>query len=385
MPQLSSFNKTDTPVTPPLSLYVHVPWCIKKCPYCDFNSHVSKDPIAEQLYIKALINDIDANQELINSRTIETIFIGGGTPSLLSAKAYQYLFEHIKKNYKLANNAEITLEANPGTIDYQKFKDYRLIGINRLSIGIQSFQDSHLKKLGRIHSSANAQTAIEHAKKAGFDNFNLDLMHGLPNQTQDEALDDLNIALTFKPKHLSWYQLTIEANTLFYKQQPVLPNDDILADIELAGFEILKDYNQYEISAFSQSGFQCQHNINYWNFGDYLGIGAGAHSKITNNNLISRFEKKRMPKDYLTSPTININQRIISDKELPFEFMLMASRLKQPIRKDLFKDRTGLNIEVIRPELQQALQKRLITENSQAIRITEPGFRFLNDFQSLFI
>ena len=369
----------------PLSLYIHVPWCIKKCPYCDFNSHVAPNVIAEQMYIKALIADLDINKNLINNRIIETIFIGGGTPSLLSAKAYQYLFEHIKKNYNLANNAEITLEANPGTIDYQKFKDYRAIGINRLSIGIQSFQDRHLKKLGRIHSSANAKVAIEHAQNAGFDNFNLDLMHGLPNQTLEEALSDLKTALTFNPKHLSWYQLTIEANTIFYKQQPLLPSDDILADIELAGFEILKKYNHYEISAFSKSGFQCNHNINYWNFGDYLGIGAGAHSKISHDSQILRFEKKRMPKDYLESPSININKRIITKKELPFEFMLMASRLKKPIQKSLFKDRTTLDIEVIRPELELALQKKLITENKQLITLTEHGFRFLNEFQSLFI
>ena len=369
----------------PLSLYIHVPWCIKKCPYCDFNSHVSTDPIAEQLYIKALIDDLDANCQLINNRIIQTIFIGGGTPSLLSAKAYQYLFEHINKNYNLAANAEITLEANPGTIDYQKFKNYREIGINRLSIGIQSFNDEHLKKLGRIHSSDNAQKAIEHAKNAGFENFNIDLMHGLPNQTLDEALKDLQIALTFNPKHLSWYQLTIEANTIFYKQQPALPNDDVLADIELAGFKVLKDYNHYEISAFSQENYQCQHNLNYWNFGDYLGIGAGAHSKISNNEKLLRFEKKRMPKDYLSMPKQNINQRVIDEKELPFEFMLMASRLKQPIKKNLFENRTGLNIDVIRPQLKQALDKKLITENIDAIIVTKHGFRFLNEFQGLFI
>ncbi len=282
-----------------LSLYIHMPWCVKKCPYCDFNSHALKGEIDEQSYIKALIDDLDSHQLPTDSRFL-SIFIGGGTPSLFSAQAYQRLFKHLQQNYSLHSDIEITLEANPGTIDFEKFQSYCDVGINRLSIGVQSFNDKHLQKLGRIHNSDHAKRAIDIAQQAGFKNFNLDLMHGLPNQTDLEAAQDLKTALSFKPPHLSWYQLTIEPNTVFYKQHPTLPNEQQLEAIENIGQHCLSDYQHYEISAFCLPEHQCQHNLNYWRFGDYLGIGAGAHSKLTQNSdtlEVSRFEKKRMPKE----------------------------------------------------------------------------------------
>ncbi len=339
----------------------------------------------ENAYVDALIQDLDSQHASLSSRTINTVFIGGGTPSLLSGDAYHRLFQHIRTHYTLNDTAEITLEANPGTVDYERFKSYRDIGINRLSIGIQSFNDVHLKKLGRIHSANNAETAINSAKKAGFDNFNLDIMHGLPGQTVAEALGDVRAALSFKPPHLSWYQLTLEPNTIFYKTKPTLPSEGVLADIEEGGFRLLNKYQHYEISAFSQANKHCRHNENYWTFGDYLGIGAGAHSKLTTETGITRFEKKRMPKDYIAAPCININQREMGKDALPFEFMLMVSRLKRPIEKKLFEQRTGQSISCISNPLEEAGKLNLITENEHAIQITEHGFRFLNEFQGLFL
>lgn len=378
-PKKAPSNITD------ISLYIHIPWCIQKCPYCDFNSHKAPAQLTEDLYIKALIDDLAANHALLDKRIIKTIFIGGGTPSLISSTSYQKLFNYLSQHHHLAKDIEITLEANPGTIDYTKFQSYRDIGINRLSIGIQSFNDEQLKRLGRIHSSQNAQMAIELALKAGFDNFNLDLMHGLPKQTPKQAQQDLTTALSFEPPHLSWYQLTIEPNTIFYSQKPVLPNENILLEIESEGYQQLSHYQHYEISAFCQANKQCQHNLNYWQFGDYLGIGAGAHSKISDNKAIFRFEKKRMPKDYMAMPSENINYRSISEQALAFEFMLMNSRLKQPIDKTLFETRTTLNIEAIRPQLDRAHFLQLIEEKDDAITITEHGYRYLNEFQELFL
>lgn len=372
-------------VQTPLSLYIHTPWCIQKCPYCDFNSHKAPQTNQEDAYIDALIADLASHTEQLSQRQFQTIFIGGGTPSLLSAKAYQRLFAYLNDHFDLKPNIEITLEANPGTVDYERFESYRRIGINRLSMGIQSFNDKHLKKLGRIHSSLNAQTAIQSAIAAGFDNFNLDIMHGLPNQTIEEALEDIETALSFKPPHFSWYQLTIEPNTIFYKQQPKLPDDEVLLEIEAKGKAILKNYQHYEISAFCQPDKYCRHNENYWLFGDYLGIGAGAHSKITQSDGVYRFEKKRMPQDYLKSPETNIQHRRIKPDELAFEFMLMVSRLKRPIPKELFETRTGLSVESIRPQLEKALSLKLISEFDKEITVTEHGFRFLNEFQAMFL
>lgn len=364
-----------------LALYIHTPWCIQKCPYCDFNSHKADNNLNQQRYIDALIADFNAAWPMIKGRPIDSIFIGGGTPSLIEAKYYQRLFAAIQAHTPFSAAIEITLEANPGTVDNHRFQDYFDCGINRLSIGVQSFNDAHLKALGRIHDSQTASNAIDAAKKAGFNNFNLDLMHGLPNQTAEQAQSDLKTALSFQPPHLSWYQLTIEPNTVFYKKTPTLPNEQELEQIEMTGLNLLQDYQHYEISAFAKQGNQCRHNLTYWTFGDYLGIGAGAHSKLGHQ----RFEKKRMPNDYMASPTINIKQRSLDDKARAFEFMLMASRLKMPISKETFEQNTSLPFEQLRPQLEQAKKLKMITESTDSIAVTPHGFRYLNDFQGLFL
>ena len=293
----------STLALPPLSLYIHVPWCIRKCPYCDFNSHAATPVLPEDEYIDALLADLTQDLDWVQNRPIQSIFIGGGTPSLLSVRAYEKLFRGLKQHLDFAADIEITLEANPGTFEAEKFSGYFALGINRLSIGIQSFNSTFLHKLGRVHDGEQALRAVQIAKDAGFTSFNLDLMHGLPGQTVDDALADLKQALAFAPPHLSWYQLTIEPNTEFYKRPPVLPIDDALWDIQEAGLELLAQhgYEHYEISAHAKAGFAAKHNINYWQFGDYLGIGAGAHGKITfpESGEIIRSQKTRMPSDYL--------------------------------------------------------------------------------------
>ncbi len=298
MVSTAHFNK---PI--PLALYIHIPWCIRKCPYCDFNSHAVKEAIPEESYLQALIRDLEADLDQIPLRPIQSIFIGGGTPSLFSPDALAALLEAIAARVALARSLEVTLEANPGTVEQTRFVGFRQAGINRLSLGIQSFQPEKLKVLGRIHDDQEAVQAVMAAKQAGFENFNLDLMFGLPNQSLEDALFDLNTALSLKPTHLSWYQLTIEPNTLFYHRKPPLPADDDIWEIQHHGQALLAShgFHQYEISAYSQFGFQSRHNLNYWEFGDYLGIGAGAHAKITNphNHTITRFWKTKHPKEYL--------------------------------------------------------------------------------------
>ena len=288
---------------PPLSLYIHVPWCVRKCPYCDFNSHESKGELPEQQYIETLLEDLKADSSYIQGRKIHSIFIGGGTPSLFSAEAYQRLFEEIQTLVPFADNIEITLEANPGTVEQGRFAEYRRIGINRLSIGIQSFDAEKLEALGRIHSNDEAIHAAEQAREAGFDNFNLDLMFGLPEQSTREALNDLKTAITLKPAHISWYQLTLEPNTVFHRYPPALPEDDLIFTMQETGQALLAShgYQHYETSAYTKEGHACQHNLNYWRFGDYLGIGAGAHGKITlpEQNQIIRTRKSRQPDHYL--------------------------------------------------------------------------------------
>jgi oxygen-independent coproporphyrinogen-3 oxidase len=374
---------------PPLSLYIHVPWCIRKCPYCDFNSHKADDTLPEKEYIQALIADLDQDLPWVQGREIKSIFFGGGTPSLLSAEAYEQLFHELTKRLRFADDIEITLEANPGTFEAKKFSDYRKLGINRLSIGIQSFQPQHLQKLGRVHDGDQALAAINKAKKAGFDNFNLDLMHGLPGQTLEQAMSDLNTALSFQPNHLSWYQLTIEPNTEFYKRPPVLPEDDTLWDIQESGFALLADhgFEHYEISAFCRPGKASQHNLNYWQFGDYLGIGAGAHGKITlaDAHTILRTNKTRLPKDYLNpDKSFLAGKQTIDPEDIGLECLMNGLRLRQGIAVEQFETHTGLTLDAVSGPLQTG-QRLGLLKIDKRISTTEKGQQYLNDVLALFL
>jgi len=340
----------------PLSLYIHLPWCVRKCPYCDFNSHTAKKILPEQTYIEALIRDFNYHLEEIKERELVSIFFGGGTPSLFSAAALEKLLAHIKSHLKFAAHIEITLEANPGAIDVEHFKGYYAIGINRISLGIQSFQNEKLKALGRIHDSAAALHAFYCAKDAGFENINIDLMHGLPHQSLEDAYNDLEMAFKINPTHLSWYQLTLEPNTFFAHSPPPLPNDETLDEIYFSGEKkIIKcGYRHYEISAFCKQKYKCAHNLNYWEFGDYVGIGAGAHSKLTNidKKQIKRFIKIKHPDAYMSAMSVDeknfiMEEKIISPQNLPFEFMLNALRLYKKIPFSLFTQRTFLTYQDI--------------------------------------
>ena len=374
--------------TVPLSLYVHIPWCVRKCPYCDFNSH-EKSSMDEPAYITALLHDLAQDKSLAQGRSISSIFFGGGTPSLFSAQSYDRLVQEIHNLITIENNAEITLEANPGTFEYQKFKDYHRAGINRLSIGVQSFETEKLATLGRIHNTTEAITAARKAREAGFDNINIDLMHGLPDQTPQQALADLNTAMELQPTHLSWYQLTIEPNTAFYSKPPILPVEETLWHIEQEGKQRIHDggYMQYETSAYSKPNKQCQHNLNYWQFGDYMALGAGAHGKITHpeSREVFRYQKTRLPKDYLNAENnFTSKQETIAAGDLAFEFFMNAFRLHGPVSKSFFTHRTFLPVEHIRPSMEKALKQELITETEQHWQTTDLGNRFLNTLLQLF-
>ena len=367
----------------PLALYIHVPWCVRKCPYCDFNSHQATGELPVAAYVQALLADARQQVERGQARPIETIFIGGGTPSLLPASAYAELFDGLQQLYYFADDIEITLEANPGTVEQAKFRAYRDLGINRLSIGIQSFSPEKLQALGRIHDRDEALRAAEAARAAGFDNFNLDLMHGLPGQSLDEAVADVRQAMALGPTHLSWYQLTIEPNTVFYRDPPVLPEDEILWAIQEAGQEVLADagYAQYEVSAYAQAGRQCRHNRNYWEFGDYLAIGAGAHGKLTDTSGVFRFNQTRLPKDYLAAAAtgrFTAQSGYVRDDELVFEFMLNALRLKQGVDAALFEARTGVPFARIAPVVDGLRQRGLLVEEKNRLACTPTGFNYLN-------
>lgn len=374
---------------PPLSLYIHVPWCVRKCPYCDFNSHKADAHLPEDDYVSALLNDLKQDLGWVQGREIHSIFIGGGTPSLLSVNAYDNLFNGLKTVLNFSANIEITMEANPGTFEAEKFKGYRQLGINRLSIGVQSFQDHQLSHLGRIHSGKDAINAINMAKDAGFDNFNLDFMHGLPDQTLEHALADLKQGIDLKPTHISWYQLTIEPNTEFYKYPPTLPQDETLWAIQEAGQALLAEhgYKQYEISAYAQAGRQAKHNLNYWQFGDYLGVGAGAHGKITllNEQKIIRTSKTRLPKDYLNPNKIHSSNIIeIEPEDLDLEFFMNVLRLYQGTSFDIYEQRTGLSIKNCKQKIQQAIAAGLL-EDSNEIKTTHKGQLFLNELLEKFL
>ncbi len=372
----------------PLSLYVHFPWCIQKCPYCDFNSHSVKGSIPEQDYLDALLADLDCDLSLISDRPISSIFFGGGTPSLISGSGMEYFLTQLDQKISIIPNAEITLEANPGTVDSDHFEQYRKSGINRLSIGVQSFRDQQLKELGRIHSADEAITAFNIARDSGFENINLDLMFGLPKDGSEGSLFDLQQAIKLKPEHISWYQLTMEPNTLFYQQRPVLPDDDMIWKFQDAGQALLKEhgYLQYEISAYSRDGFQCRHNLNYWKFGDYLGIGAGAHSKISQYDpvRIERFSKLRHPKQYKTKSEHYVERRELNKEDLILEFMMNALRLNEGFFIEEFEASTGLCISELDQRLETAFMKGLIQKNQQQIKPTDKGLRFLNDLLAIF-
>lgn len=367
---------------PPLSLYVHIPWCVRKCPYCDFNSH-ERSEIPEQPYLQALLDDLDQDLQDVQGRAVQSIFFGGGTPSLMSGDFYQQLLTQLRARLAFADDIEITLEANPGTLEQGRFEQYRQAGINRLSIGVQSFNSAHLQALGRIHSSHDALRAAEAARAAGFDNFNLDLMHGLPEQNRAQALEDLEQALALTPTHLSWYELTIEPNTAFYNSPPVQPDPDTLAETEEAGFSLLArhGFQRYEISAFALTNRAARHNLNYWQFGDYLGIGAGAHAKITRpeEDTILRYQKTRQPEAYLAGEGGRRRQpRPVAHADRPLEYFLNTLRLRQGAPTALFTPRTGVAADHLERLLAEAKSKRLLSTEGLFIKCTDLGFRHLN-------
>ncbi len=383
------FNFTNLP---PLSLYIHFPWCVQKCPYCDFNSHELKDPLDEKKYINALISDLEQELPLFWGRSISSIFMGGGTPSLFSPESIDQLISALRARLTFAPDIEITMEANPGTIELGKFKEFNSAGINRLSIGIQSFSDDKLEKLGRIHGRKEAIRAAELAHDAGFNSFNLDLMYGLPNQSLQQAAEDIETAIALEPKHLSHYQLTIEPNTFFHHQPPTVPNDDKLWEMQVACQASLakNDYVQYEISAYAKNNYQCQHNLNYWQFGDYLGIGAGAHGKLSNaaEQKIMRSWKVKQPRDYLDKATSK--KRIAGEKSLTrddatFEFMMNALRLNNGFETAIFQQHVGLPVSTIEKALKQAEEKGWINWDLKRIKPTDIGRQYLNNLLELFM
>lgn len=367
----------------PLSLYIHIPWCVRKCPYCDFNSHQSAS-IPEQEYTQALIKDL-ADTLPKEQRPLTSIFFGGGTPSLFGSESLAKILTATKAHANFADGIEITLETNPGTAEYAHFDQLLEAGINRLSFGAQSFNDKHLEKLGRIHQSDEIFQAVDKAKLAGFENINLDLMHGLPDQTRQEALSDLATGIALAPTHLSWYQLTIEPNTAFYNTPPTLPDDEILSDIQDAGEQLLAQhgYAQYEVSAYSKQGWQSKHNLNYWTFGDYIGAGAGAHSKLTTSDGIFRYQKSRLPEHYMSSPTKKIQHKAVTLEAQPLEFMMNALRLKQGCELKLLMDRTEIDWNRLESTYALLVDRGLCAPLPR-LATTPQGYRFLNTVLSHF-
>jgi len=388
---------------PPLSLYIHIPWCVRKCPYCDFNSHEAREAVPEKEYVAALVRDLELALPLIWGRKVYTVFFGGGTPSLLSGESVAKILRQVRMLLPLDLGAEITLEANPGTVEASRFAAYREAGVNRLSLGIQSFNDAHLQALGRIHSADEAKTAIAIAQRH-FDNLNLDLMYALPHQALDEALQDVRIALSFAPQHLSCYHLTLEPNTLFHHNPPPLPGDDISAEMQQRIEQMLAThgYQHYETSAFAQPNCRARHNLNYWQFGDYLGIGAGAHSKLSFHDKVLRQMRHKQPQAYLDAVEQATPVRArhgeaepsgagvqeeheVSTGDLAFEFMMNALRLNEGFDSTLFQERTSLPLLRVRRELERAVRRGLIVQDHQRIAPTQLGQRFLNDLLEVFL
>jgi len=377
---------------PPLSLYIHFPWCVRKCPYCDFNSHALRDSLPEGAYVDALLKDLEQELPAVWGRTVHTIFMGGGTPSMFSAAAMDRLLSGIRARLSLHPDAEITLEANPGTTEQRRFDGYRDAGINRLSLGIQSLNNTHLEALGRIHSTEQSILAIQAARAAGFDNINMDLMFGLPEQNPEQARADLEAALALQPEHLSWYQLTLEPNTLFHARPPALPNEEEKWAMLTLGRTVLAGhgYTQYEVSAFARGGQGCRHNLNYWRFGDYIGIGAGAHGKITDagSGCVRRRWKKRHPRDYLeaVSHTRYLEgERELSEAESVFEYALNRLRLKEPFSLSEFETCCGLSRSWITPLIQRAQADGLMVWDGEFVQHTDTGWLFLNDLLERFL
>lgn len=376
---------------PALGLYIHLPWCEKKCPYCDFNSHALTD-VPEQQYIDALLLDLEQELPLIWGRQIETIFFGGGTPSLFSGAAIKQLMSSLRAYLNFSPNIEITMESNPGSAQLEKYKEYIEAGINRLSIGAQSFNNHQLKLLGRIHNSEQIHLAVKAAREAGFDNINIDVMFALPEQSLADSLNDIETAINFDVEHLSFYQLTIEPNTLFYSNVPSnLPDDDLAWEMQQQGHDALQKagYQHYEISAFSKPKKHCQHNVNYWQFGDYVGIGAGAHGKITlaGEQRICRRQKERQPERYMALNAVDklSQEHNLSESDLTFEFMLNVLRLRQGFSLSLFSAVTGLKVETVLPHIVKAKERQLVTIDNFHIQPTDLGFQFHNDLQELFL
>ncbi|WP_180177046.1 radical SAM family heme chaperone HemW [Acinetobacter sp. YH12039] len=379
------------PALVPLSLYIHMPWCVRKCPYCDFNSHaVPNGELSldlEQEYLQALVEDFKTQVDFAQGRLIHSVFIGGGTPSLISAQGYQWLFTQLKALVPFEKGCEITLEANPGTVEHDPFSGYLEAGINRLSIGVQSFNTEQLKKLGRIHSNDDAISAIQHAREAGFERVNVDLMHGLPEQAIEQALLDLKLAVENGATHVSWYQLTIEPNTVFFRTQPILPVDDVLEEIQAQGEAYLtaQGFINYEVSAWRKEK-PSAHNLNYWQFGDYLAIGAGAHGKVTMPDGVYRFQKTRLPKDYLAKvPAENLQFKRIESEDMPFEFMMNALRLNHGVDASLYTQRTGESLAPISELLASLRQRQLMVNDPERLSCTEQGHIFLNSVLEEFL
>jgi len=375
---------------PPLSLYIHIPWCIKKCPYCDFNSHAIKADTPEAAYIDALLSDLAIDLQCYTiTRPISSIFIGGGTPSLFSPESIDRLLRGIEQQITLKENIEITLEANPGTFESHKFAEFRALGINRLSIGVQSFNDKLLKKLGRVHSANEAVIAAEIAHQSGFDNFNLDLMFGLPDSNPNDSINDVTTAISLKPTHISLYQLTLEPNTYFHKFPPQLPNDELIFATQQQCQNLLaaQGFQHYEVSAYSQPGLQCRHNVNYWQFGDYLGIGAGAHGKITQAlpDQITRTFKPKSPEQYLKDTHKNGGTEFIALAELPLEFIMNHLRLKQGFSIDTYQARTGLAINTLEPALSNCLKEGLLIHHDNHYYCSEQGWNFMDNILEKFM
>jgi putative oxygen-independent coproporphyrinogen III oxidase len=370
---------------PPLALYAHLPWCVRKCPYCDFNSHEKRDALPEREYVEALVADLEGLLPSVWGRRVVSVFIGGGTPSLFSPESIDALLAAVRARVPLEPEAEITLEANPGTAEAGRFRGYRAAGVNRISLGIQSFDDARLKALGRIHSAGEARRAIEMAQ-AVFDNVNLDIMYGLPEQTLAEAHADMRAALAFGTTHLSAYQLTLEPNTVFYRKPPQLPVHDACADMQLAVEALAAEagFEHYETSAFARPGRRCRHNLNYWEFGDYLGLGAGAHGKLSFADHVTRHERAKQPREYMAQAGSALEKPVLA-RELPFEFMLNALRLVEGVPVERFEERTGLPLVALARKLAVAEAKGFLENDARRIRPTRHGRLFLNDLLQLFL
>lgn len=373
---------------PPLALYVHLPWCVRKCPYCDFNSHTAPEQLPQRDYIDALLEDLDLDRAPLGERPLVSIFFGGGTPSLFSPDEIGRLLAGVRQRMECVADMEVTLEANPGTIEHGRFSGYRDAGVTRVSLGAQTFSDSHLKALGRIHDQGDIARAVNELRLAGLDNFNLDLMYGLPQQSREQALEDVAAAIALQPTHLSHYQLTLEPGTVFYHRPPPLPDHDDTWEMQLECQELLAKhgYEQYEVSAYAQPGRRCRHNLNYWQFGDYIGVGAGAHGKLTGTS-IERTVRCKQPRDYLSRSPMDrvVERRVLSDADLPFEFMLNALRLSDGFAVSQFEERTGLTVAVIESTLNVASSRGLLAHARGVWRPTDLGARFLNDLQGLFL